>query len=1232
MKTKSKECLLLAMFGIGMLSAQALPPDPELTIPPEDRFDPLVIEGVNDVALYPQFPESWTVTNLTGAWRKRKLDESSDGKPRELTEQELQAAAGQLLGDNAPQDSLWREGFGSEYGVRDGRYLFLAAFSLDKALDPQKQSCRFYAETLPQAGIYVNGRRITDPVRYGWVPLDLDISKHVVPGRNSIALSFGRGQAVSAESCVLVTPAAYAKRMLLNPDVAKDDLNIDLVVQSNRAEPVSTVLRAEVSHSGEKGVIASGEVQTTLKPGETWLSLSLHIPDAVYWGPENPHLYEVRLFDKEGQCLARERFGFRQFIAKGRHFYLNGKPVRLFGMQWNSIFYHTKGTGFLAPLKPGEGLLTFDKRYHYAYLKGFKMAGLNSIRLHSGSGYRGRGLFEACDELGILHYDDWNTSHIVNTRAEGPVREHLADVFRDREAWLYYGYNHPSTALYSFGNEYYTALKENLDALYHHIKPLDGQARPLCSSSGRIPGSLILGRKDHIDFADDHGYLGSMLGSWLKNREYFTTLKARLDEMYGTDTMPLVNFELGGGFLTRYDNDSFVAKINRIAFTEPVDRAAYLQHVTNGGQWGWEVVARFPVIQAGIRVCCSDEKAVHLFAAENMKRIWEIVRQDDILEGVGPHQASGFLEYVEGTRDCLAAVKQKHPDLHIRSSAIDPATKAFVKTPGFYAMRRCYSPEFVSARWFDRNLIAGRGAIETAIYAVNDTSESHAYQARVLFRDPGGKVLHAATLDFGAVPAAGGKTVEFRYPIPKKTPAGDYQLEMFLFRDGERVSDNRYGVWVFAPSDVSCEVKTGKKVAFYAGKGGSERLLKAIQAPFDRITDLKSLERYQVLILGADSMDETVVRGGEAIRKWVEAGGRLLCFEQQRTGHIPWTPAMKVMSARAAEVADLVEPKHPAFVGLDQRHFDTWSGQGTLYTNVVSPMNLSAIAIGAAGYVMQSSFAATVLSDVALGKGISVVSLFDVTERYNKDAIATRLANNLVRHILSDETSFSRQVEAGKPFVVLETDDCDSIDLKPCFNSSFMDEVANDGKGGWDDYGPQNDLRSMTTGTQLLAGVPFTVVDSRANKDRSCIILQHERLPRLPAKMAGIKVDGLYNALYFLHTSTSTARNPEGETLYSFVVHYVDGKQDELAIRRSVHVCDWTYPNDALPGSTLAWTGECGDGKTAGVYYTEWKNPRPEVKVSHVDFVGTGKTVAVLIAITGYKGSAERGWLAPKPK
>ena len=74
-----------------------------------------------------------------------------------------------------------------------------------------------------------------------------------------------------------------------------------------------------------------------------------------------------------------------------------------------------------------------------------------------------------------------------------------------------------------------------------------------------------------------------------------------------------------------------------------------------------------------------------------------------------------------------------------------------------------------------------------------------------------------------------------------------------------------------------------------------------------------------------------------------------------------------------------------------------------------------------------------------------------------------------------------------------------AVDLKPAFNMGFRDEKLNDGKGGWTDQGPRNDLAAMTTGMQTLAGIRYDVIAPAENSGRSCIVLADPKFRRYPA-------------------------------------------------------------------------------------------------------------------------------------
>ena len=73
-------------------AAAALPDDAALSIPPENGYEALAIEGINEVALYNRYPASWTVLDLSEAWTTNALSKNQALKDQA---QKAEAAAKQ---------------------------------------------------------------------------------------------------------------------------------------------------------------------------------------------------------------------------------------------------------------------------------------------------------------------------------------------------------------------------------------------------------------------------------------------------------------------------------------------------------------------------------------------------------------------------------------------------------------------------------------------------------------------------------------------------------------------------------------------------------------------------------------------------------------------------------------------------------------------------------------------------------------------------------------------------------------------------------------------------------------------------------------------------------------------------------------------------------------------------------------------------------------------------------
>ncbi len=150
------------------------------------------------------------------------------------------------------------------------------------------------------------------------------------------------------------------------------------------------------------------------------------------------------------------------------------------------------------------------------------------------------------------------------------------------------------------------------------------------------------------------------------------------------------------------------------------------------------------------------------------------------------------------------------------------------------------------------------------------------------------------------------------------------------------------------------------------------------------------------------------------------------------------------------------------------------------------------------------------------------------------------------------------------------------LDLTGAFNRSFVDEVANDGKGGWTDQGPEMDLRAFRTGGHNFYGVKMNTVDPAKAGGKSCLILGRGVQSSAAADLKNVPAG--MNYLYLLHASGWTASAPVG----FLKVTYADGTSEEIPVRGGIDCGNWYKP---VPGDNAypAWTADV-PAAGAGLY------------------------------------------------
>ncbi len=200
------------------------------------------------------------------------------------------------------------------------------------------------------------------------------------------------------------------------------------------------------------------------------------------------------------------------------------------------------------------------------------------------------------------------------------------------------------------------------------------------------------------------------------------------------------------------------------------------------------------------------------------------------------------------------------------------------------------------------------------------------------------------------------------------------------------------------------------------------------------------------------------------------------------------------------------------------------------------------------------------------------------------------------------------------------------VDLSKVANRGLADEVDNDGKGGWSDQGPNADMREFKTGHRDLGGVNFNVLpEPKPNGPASgCIVvLRSENRAKgdLPEKVT-IPVGKKLDTLFFLHSAAWCPTG--GNEAFRYVIHYKDGKDVTLPVTGN-NLADWTadpvarFPLEEGTFSTVADTVKNPQFRQGSVYRMEWSSPRERrgVEIESIEFIGAGKAVPILLAITG---------------
>ena len=379
-------------------------------------------------------------------------------------------------------------------------------------------------------GVYMNSDVWINGVHlgrrpYGYISFAYDISKHLVPGVNVVAVRVDNslqpnsrwysGSGIYRHVWLeIVDPLHVGHWGTYVTTPAADSTGADVVVrtrvENDRATPRRGVLRTTILDAAGREVARAETTVAWNAAQHVELEQRLHVAAPRLWSLETPTLYTLRSEVLDGGRVVdaiTTPFGVRSIAYdKDRGFLLNGVRVKMRGVN----LHHDAGAlGAAVPERVWERRLQL-----------LKAMGANAIRTsHNPPAPE---FLDLCDRLGFLvmaeAFDEWTYGKVPEGYhkyfADWSERDVTDFVERDR--------NHPSIVLWSAGNEIGEQsapdgdqVLRRLVAIFHREDP----TRPVTTGNDNIAADGHPATLAFLNSEDIVGY--NYVDRWHERRELF---------------------------------------------------------------------------------------------------------------------------------------------------------------------------------------------------------------------------------------------------------------------------------------------------------------------------------------------------------------------------------------------------------------------------------------------------------------------------------------------------------------------------------------------------------------------------------------------------------------------------------------------------------------------------------------------------------------------------------------
>lgn len=187
-----------------------------------------------------------------------------------------------------------------------------------------------------------------------------------------------------------------------------------------------------------------------------------------------------------------------------------------------------------------------------------------------------------------------------------------------------------------------------------------------------------------------------------------------------------------------------------------------------------------------------------------------------------------------------------------------------------------------------------------------------------------------------------------------------------------------------------------------------------------------------------------------------------------------------------------------------------------------------------------------------------------------------------------------------------------NVNLGSSVNRGFADEYAEDGKGGWTDQGPGNDLHMLKPGLLQNGVIRFQIIDPSVNNGKGTIVLAGETRSNTCPREITIPLPEFENAraINLLHAAAWSM--PKGANAGEIEITYANGEKQKIPVKYEVDINNWWSPV-ANSNAFLFWEHENATVKV-GLYASSFtltgKNP------VNVTFRTLGEIMWMIPAVT----------------